>query len=94
MGAVIGEHSVNGVGHSRDQGAQEVGGDAPGGAFIAFGIMQFGKRELAGAVDGDKQIQLALFSPHLCDIDVEVVDGVLPEFLFVGRSISGKRLIP
>jgi hypothetical protein len=62
--SVIGKHGVNGVRHGGDQGAQEVGGDAPGGAFL-----QFGKRELAGAVNGDEQIELALLgAPSFPDI--------------------------
>lgn len=35
--------------------------------------------ELAGAVDGHVEIELALGSLHLGDVDVEIADGVAPE---------------
>jgi len=65
--AVIGEHGVR---HRRDQGREKVGGNPPGRAFV-----QLGKSELAGAVDGGKQIELALPGSHLGDVDMKIADG-------------------
>ena len=71
LDAVIGQHRVDGIGHRRDQVAQELGGD-----HLAGLLMQFDKRELAGPVDGHEQAQLALGGLHLGDIDVELADGI------------------
>jgi hypothetical protein len=43
--------------------------------------MQFGEGELAGTVDSDKQIKLALLGPDFCDVDVKVADRIWLEFL-------------
>ena len=53
--AVIGERGVQ-------QGAQEVGGDPRGGALV-----QLGKGELRGSVDGHEKVELALLGPDLGD---------------------------
>lgn len=45
--------------------AEEVRGDARGDAFV-----ELGKRELRGAVDGAKEMKLALLGPDLGDVDV------------------------
>ena len=74
--AVIGEHGVDGVRNGSDQGLQKVGGYPPRSTFV-----QFGESKLAGAINGYKQIKLALFGPHLGDIDMEIADG-LSELLF------------
>jgi hypothetical protein len=62
-----------------DQPEQELSGDGGGGL-----LMQLDEGELRGAVDGDEHVQLALFSPHLGDIDVEVADRVALERLLRG----------
>src|SRR4051795_7010546 len=72
------------VGHSRDQVAQEVAGKAPGGFLV-----QFRKGKLTGAVDGYKEVELALLSPHLGDVDVEVADRVRLEPLLGGLVALG-----
>jgi hypothetical protein len=43
--------------------------------------MQFHEGKLRGPVDGHEHMQLALFGPHLGDIDVEVADRVALELL-------------
>lgn len=43
--------------------------------------MQLGKGELAGPIYGHEQVELALFGPHLGDVDVEVPDSVVLEDL-------------
>ena len=43
--------------------------------------MQLDEGELGGAVDGDEQVELAFFGPHLGDVDVEVADRVALELL-------------
>ena len=82
---------MDGVGHSGNQGPEEVARDAPGGTLMELSI---GK--LAGSIDGYKEIELALLSPHLGDIDMEVADRVLLELLLRNALalISGKRLTP
>jgi hypothetical protein len=42
--------------------------------------MQFGISEFAGAVDGNKEIELAFFRPHFGNIDMEVAERILLEF--------------
>ena len=76
VGAVVGEHRVNGVGNRGDQGSEEVASDAPGSA-----LMQLGIRKLAGSINGYKEIEFALLGPDLGDIDMEVADGILLELL-------------
>jgi len=38
--------------------------------------VQFDEGELAGPVDRDEHVELALLGPHLGDVDVEVSDRV------------------
>jgi hypothetical protein len=42
--------------------------------------MQLDERELGRPVDGDEEVDPALFGPHLGDIDVEKADRVALEF--------------
>src|SRR4051794_37452295 len=72
------------VGHSRDQVAQEVAGNAPGGFLV-----QFRKGKLTRAVDGYKEVELALLRPHLGDVDVEVADRIRLEPLLGGLVALG-----
>jgi hypothetical protein len=65
VGAVIGEHRVQLVRLARNQGAQEVGGDASRDF-----LMQLGKGELARAVIGHQQRESPFFRLHLGDIDM------------------------
>jgi hypothetical protein len=79
------------VGHSRDQGAQEVSSN-PGCGFL----IQLSKGKLAGAIDGDEQIKPPLFYVHMGDFDMGVADRVGLELFFAGLSpvTSGNRLMP
>jgi len=74
--AVIGEHSVDGVGNGGNQSSEKIGRDSSRGAFV-----ELGKGEFAGPVDGNEEVELTLFSSHLRNIDMEIADGVLPELL-------------
>ena len=80
--AVVGEHGVHAARQGLLQGAQEVGGDARGGALV-----QLGKGERRGAVDGDEEVELALLGPDLGDVDVEVADRIGLEAL-AGRLVA------
>src|SRR5215211_346502 len=59
------------VRNGRDQVAQEVASDATGGCLV-----QFRKGKLTRAVDGHEEVELALLSPHLGEVDVEVADRI------------------
>ena len=48
------------VRHGSDQMAQEVARDAPDGLLV-----QLGEGELCGLVDGDKEVEFALFGADL-----------------------------
>ncbi len=83
---VIREHGVDPVGHHRDQAAEEVGRDAPGRPLV-----QLREGELAGAVDGDEQVELALLGAQLGDVDVEEADRVGLERLSRLRSLDVRQ---
>jgi hypothetical protein len=91
VGAVVGQRRMDLVRHSRDQGPQEVARHIPGGF-----LMQLGKSELAGAINGHQQIEPPFLRVHLSDVNVEVADGVGLNFFLAGLSpvTSGKRLMP
>ena len=71
MGAVVGKHGMDGVGHGFDEGAQEVSGDPACGFF-----MQLNEGELGHSIDGDQQIEPALGGLDFSDVDVEVAERV------------------
>ena len=50
--------------------------------------MQLGKGELGGAINGDKQIQLAFLGAYFSDIYVKVADGILLEALLLRGLVS------
>ena len=62
---------MNLIGHDGDHGLQE-----GGRRYASCLLNQLSKRELAGPVYGDDQIQLAFSGSHFRDIDVEVADRV------------------
>lgn len=76
LNAIVGQNGVNGVGHCRDQIAQELSGIHLAG----FGV-EFRERELGCSVNCDKEIELALSRLHLVNIDVEVSDRIAFELL-------------
>jgi hypothetical protein len=63
---VIRQHRVDGVGHRRDEGAAEGGGNPTRGF-----CMQLGTGKRAGTVDGHDERQEACFRRHLGNIDRE-----------------------
>ena len=83
LDAIVGQHGVDGIRHSCDQVPQELGSDH----FTCL-AMEFDEGELAGAVDGYEQPQLALGGLHLGDVDVEVADRVGLE-LTLGLLLAG-----
>ena len=69
--AVVGQHRMDLVGYRLDEGAQEVGCGARG----CFDV-QRSEGELAGAVDGDEEVELAFGGLHFGDVDMEEADGI------------------
>src|ERR1700722_5835399 len=69
--AVVGQHRMDLVGYRLDEGAQEVGC----GARDCFDV-QRSEGELAGAVDGDEEVELAFGGLHFGDVDMEEADGI------------------
>jgi hypothetical protein len=70
------------VGNDFDQRPQEVHGHAHGGFLV-----QFDEGELGGPVDGHEQIEPALLSADLGNVDVEVADRIGLE-LALGRLVA------
>ena len=48
--------------------------------------MQFGRRYFTGAVNGHEEVLLAFFGLDLGEINVQVADGIVLEFLFCRAS--------
>ena len=76
LDAIVGEQGVDPVGHGLDQGVEEVGRD-----LACCLLVPPGKGELAGAVDGHEQGELAGLGADLGDVDVEMADWVGREAL-------------
>lgn len=83
LDAVVGQHGVDLERHGFSDGAQEVSGDPARGFLV-----QLHEGKLAGAVDGDEQVQLALFGADFGNVDVHEADRVSLEPL-AGRSGLG-----
>ena len=79
LDAVVGEGRVDAIRH----GFQEVFEELPGGPSISL-VDALRHRKLAGAVDADEQIKLALSGLRLGDVDVEEADGIALEALALG----------
>lgn len=71
LDAVVGKNSVDLVRHSFDKCIQEGRGGFRVGPFL-----QPHECELACLINGNEQVQLALFSSHLSNIDVEIADRI------------------
>ena len=76
---IVGENRVDLVGDSRDQSFEEGRGGGPSRLPD-----QLHEGELAGAIDGDVEVELAFSGLELCNVDVEVADRVSLE-LFLRR---------
>lgn len=76
MGAIVAENRMDLLGHGRDETAKEAGGGL-GSCFL----MQLDEGELRRPVDGDKEMELALFCLHIYGVGEDGVtaftdDGV------------------
>jgi hypothetical protein len=79
LDAVVSEHRVYLVRHGLDQFLQE------GPGSCARGLpLQPGEDVLGGAVHGHEEVELALSSANLGDVDVEEADRIAPEGLLSG----------
>ena len=80
VGAIVGENNVDTVGNDFDQFIQELRSNAAGGL-----LDQSHESELGSAVDGDKEVEFTFLGANLCEIDMEVTDGIGFELL-AGRA--------
>jgi hypothetical protein len=79
VGSVVGEDGVDLVRDGGDQAAQEV----PRGAARHL-LVHLDEGELRRSVDGDEQVELALRSSNLGDVDMKIADRIGLEFAFGG----------
>ena len=79
----VGEHRVDSIWNSIDQTAKKVASIPPSDP-----LMQFGEGELAGAIDSQKHVELALLGLHLGDIHVEIANRIRLELLLWFRSLD------
>ena len=75
---------MDAIGDGLKESAEEVGGDADGGALV-----ELSKGELRGAVDGNEEVELALLGPDLGDVDVEEADRISLEAFAYGLVAVG-----
>ena len=68
---IVGENRVNLVGDGRDQSFKEGRGGGPSRLPD-----QLHEGELAGAIDGDVEVELAFSGLELSDVDVEIADRI------------------
>ena len=71
LAAVIGQKCMDLVRNNPDEVAQERRGNCSVGCMVQLRI-----GELAGSVDGDEQIELALFRAYFGDVEMEVSKGI------------------
>jgi len=76
LDAIIGQDGVDLIGDGLEHVLQEL----PGGAPVSL-LDELGHRELARAVNADKEIEFALSGLHLGDVNVEEADRVALELL-------------
>ena len=76
---IVGENCVDLVGDSRDQSFEEGRGRGPSRLPD-----QLHEGQLAGAIDGDVEVELAFSGLDLSDVDVEIADWISLE-LFLRR---------
>jgi len=87
---VVRKHRVDVKRYAVNEPTEEIRRHPAGGPLV-----QFGERKLADTIDGNEQVELALFGPQLREIDVDVPEGIRLNFRR-GRvpSALGRRLIP
>ena len=90
LSAVIGQEGVYLIRQGRNDISQELYR-----GHLLFIRVSFGVGQLAGAVNGHKELQFTLFCLHFSDIDVDIAMGYFLNFFFTGLppSTSGRRLI-
>ena len=76
---IVGENRMDLLGDSRDQSFEEGRGGGPSRLPD-----QLHEGELAGAIDGDVEVELAFSSLEFSDVDVEITDRISLE-LFLRR---------
>ena len=81
LDSVVGEDRVDLVGHSRDQSLEEGRGGGP-----SHLPDQLHEGELAGAIDGDVEVELAFSGLELSDVDVEIADRISLELFLRGLA--------
>jgi hypothetical protein len=79
VGSVVGEDGMDLVRDGGDQAAQEVSRGA-----ARHLLVHLDEGELRRSVDGDKQVELALSSSNLGDVDMKLADRIGLEFAFGG----------
>lgn len=79
LDSIVGENGVDLVGYCLKQVLQEL----PSCFSIGF-LYELGHHELAGSVNGDKEIELSLLGSGLGNIDVEIADWISLELLTFG----------
>src|SRR5215211_1929941 len=84
VGAVVRQHDADFVGHGSGKGPEEVASDAPGDL-----VVELDEGELRRAVDGDQEIELALFGSDLGDVEVEEANRVALEPGALGLVAAG-----
>ncbi len=84
LDAVVGQHSVDAIGHGIHQSVREVGRSA-----ACSLLMQLGEGDLACPIDGHEQVQLAGFGVDLGGVEVEVVDRVALKRVLAAWAPSG-----
>jgi hypothetical protein len=83
---VVGENRVDLVGDSRDQGFEEGRGGGP-----SCLLDQLHEGELAGAINGYIEGELAFGGLDLSDVDVEIADRISLEFFLRGLATFDLR---
>ncbi|SLN77802.1 hypothetical protein ROG8370_03985 [Roseovarius gaetbuli] len=76
LDAVIGQHRVQPVRNSSNQVAQELGG-----GHLPCLLNELGYGELARPVNANEDVELAFSGLHLCDVDMEIANGIAFEAL-------------
>ena len=83
LDAIVGQDGMDFVGHSSNEMAQELGSHRSGHPLV-----QLSEGELGGAVNGDKQVQLAFFGLHFGNVEVKIADGIRLEAAFLRRFVG------